>query len=294
MDSIDEIIRQQVDLVLMEDIGQGDITTTACIEPALVKAEIMAKSEGVVSGLMVVEMVFQSRDRNVQIEIVKTDGETFAGGDRIIGIEGDSRAILTGERTALNFLGHLSGIATLTAKFVEAVKGTGATILDTRKTIPGLRLLDKYAVACGGASNHRFGLYDMALIKDNHIAAAGSITKAVEKMRAFLKSDEYKKQYLIKPEHIEIEVEVENESQLREAIAGKVKRLLLDNQSTEQLAELVKIARSLDAGVKLEASGNVNLANVRKVAETGVDFISIGTLTHSAPSSDFSLKFLPQ
>ncbi|PKK83686.1 MAG: nicotinate-nucleotide diphosphorylase (carboxylating) [candidate division Zixibacteria bacterium HGW-Zixibacteria-1] len=294
MDSIDEIIRQQVDLVLMEDIGQGDITTTACIEPTLVKAEIMAKSEGVVSGLMVVEMVFQSRDKNVQIEIVKTDGETFARGDRIIGIEGDSRAILTGERTALNFLGHLSGIATLTAKFVEAVRGTGATILDTRKTTPGLRLLDKYAVACGGASNHRFGLYDMALIKDNHIAAAGSITKAVEKMRAFLKSDEYKKQYLIKPEHIEIEVEVENESQLREAIAGKVKRLLLDNQSTEQLAELVKIARSLDAGVKLEASGNVNLANVRKVAETGVDFISIGTLTHSAPSSDFSLKFLPQ
>ncbi|MEW5925013.1 MAG: nicotinate-nucleotide diphosphorylase (carboxylating), partial [Candidatus Zixiibacteriota bacterium] len=145
MDSIDQIIRQHVDLALMEDIGQGDITTTACIEPASVKAEIVAKSDGVVAGLMIVEMVFQVRDKNVKVEIIKTDGDPFVKGDRIIGIEGDSRAILTGERTSLNFLGHLSGIASLTAKFAKAVAGTGAVILDTRKTTPGLRLLEKYA-----------------------------------------------------------------------------------------------------------------------------------------------------
>ena len=292
MDSINEIIRQQVELVLMEDIGQGDITTLACIEPTMVKAEIIAKSDGVVSGLLVVEPVFESLDKNIKLDASKNDGDPFKKGDLILGIEGDSRAILTGERTALNFLGHLSGIATLTSTFVARVSGTGVQILDTRKTTPGLRLLEKYAVACGGGTNHRFGLYDMALIKDNHIAAAGSITGAVEKMHSFLKSEDYSKRFMVNPEDVEIEVEVENETQLREALDCGIKRLLLDNQSPEQLAGLVKIARSLDAEAKLEASGNVNLDNVRQIAETGVDFISIGALTHSAPSSDFSLRFL--
>lgn len=292
MNSIDEIIRQQVELVLMEDIGQGDITTLACIEPVTVRAEIVAKSDGVIAGLLVVEPVFESLDKDIRLEAGKNDGDPFKNGDRILSIEGDSRAILTGERTALNFLGHLSGIATLTSKFVARISGTGAQILDTRKTTPGLRLLEKYAVACGGGTNHRFGLYDMALIKDNHITAAGSITKAIEKMRAFLQSEDYSKRFLVNPENVEIEVEVESETQLREALGGNVKRLLLDNQSPEQLSGLVKIARSLDANVKLEASGNVNLDNVRQIAETGVDFISIGALTHSAPSSDFSLRFL--
>ena len=292
MDSIDEIIRQQVELVLMEDVGQGDITTLACIEPVNVKAEIMAKSDGVIAGLLVVEPVFESLDKNIRLDAGKNDGDPFKKGDRILSIEGDSRAILTGERTALNFLGHLSGIATLTSKFVARISGTGASILDTRKTTPGLRLLEKYAVACGGGTNHRFGLYDMALIKDNHITAAGSISKAVGKMRTFLQSEDYSKRFLVNPEDVEIEVEVENEAQLREVLNLGVRRLLLDNQSPEQLAGLVKVARSLDADIKLEASGNVSLENVRQIAETGVDFISIGALTHSAPSSDFSLKFL--
>jgi len=292
MDSIEEIISQQVELVLMEDVGQGDITTLACIEPKTVRAEIVAKSDGVVAGLIAVEQTFVKLDSKITLDVHKNDGDPFQAGDKIISIEGDSRAILTAERTALNFLGHLSGIATLASKFVKKVTGTGAVILDTRKTTPGLRLLEKYAVACGGGSNHRFGLYDMALIKDNHIAAAGSITKAVEKMRAFLESEDYSRRFILKPEDVDIEVEVENDEQLREALACKVKRLLLDNQSAEQLAGLVELARSIDAGAKLEASGNVNLDNVGRIAETGVDFISIGALTHSAPSSDFSLKFI--
>jgi len=292
MDTIDEIIKQQVELVLMEDIGQGDITTLACIEPATVQAEIFAKSDGVVAGIIAAEPTFTGLDSKAKINIHKNDGDPFQKGDKIISLEGDSRALLTAERAALNFLGHLSGIATLTSKFVKKIEGTGAVILDTRKTTPGLRLLEKYAVACGGGSNHRFGLYDMALIKDNHITAAGSITNAVEKMRAYLKSEDYSRRFMLKPEDVEIEVEVENENQLREAIDCKVRQLLLDNQSINQLSGLVKLARSIDPEVKLEASGNVSLDTVRQIAETGVDCISIGALTHSAPSSDFSLRFL--
>nr|MBN2276530.1 carboxylating nicotinate-nucleotide diphosphorylase [candidate division Zixibacteria bacterium] len=294
MNTIDELILKQVELALMEDVGPGDITTLACIDNAPGRAEIVAKSEGVLAGLPVAETVFLKLDDKIKFNSIKKDGESFGPGDKIAEIDGDYRAILTAERTALNILGHLSGIASLTARFVKEVAGTGAVILDTRKTMPGLRYLEKYAVTCGGGSNHRFGLYDMALIKDNHIAAAGSVTGAVQKMRAFLSGEEFSKRFEYDSAAVEIEVEVTEISQLTEAIECGIKRLLLDNQTAASLAEMVKTARGLDPSVKLEASGNVNLPNVRAIAETGVDFISIGALTHSAVSSDFSLRVITE
>jgi nicotinate-nucleotide pyrophosphorylase (carboxylating) len=207
-------------------------------------------------------------------------------------LKGSARAVMIGERTSLNFLGHLSGIATLTSHFVEKTAGTIVKILDTRKTTPGLRYLEKYAVTCGGGENHRFGLYDMVLIKDNHIAASGSITKAIEKIKKYLVSPEFKKRFIINPEDIIIEVEIETEDQLREAVKAGTKRLLLDNQNIDQLMRMVQMARTLADDLKLEASGNINLDNVAAVAKTGVDYISIGALTHSAPSSDFSLEII--
>jgi len=292
MNNIDDMIRRQVELVLAEDIGPGDITTLATIEQAPATAEIIAKSDGVMAGLPVVATVFEKLDENVEMKPSGGDGDRFEKNTTVLSLEADSHAILVGERTALNFLGHLSGIATLTSQFVRKVSGTGVKILDTRKTTPGLRYLEKYAVACGGGANHRFGLYDMALIKDNHITAAGSITEAVEKMRRFLEKEDYRKEYLIDPKDITIEVEVVDEDQLREAIAAGVTRILLDNQSVPQLEKMVALARSLSEKVKLEASGNVNLDNVRTIAESGVDFISIGALTHSAAASDFSLRIV--
>jgi nicotinate-nucleotide pyrophosphorylase (carboxylating) len=292
MNSIDDILERQVELVLIEDIGPGDITTLACVDSFPLRAEIVAKSNGVLAGLAVASLAFMKRDEKVKIVSVREDGDYFQSGEKILSLAGNSRAILTGERTALNFLGHLSGIATLTSKFVAEVEGTGVKILDTRKTTPGLRYLEKYAVTCGGGMNHRFGLYDMVLIKDNHIAACGSIKKALERIKAFFQKDQVSEQFGIESHAIQIEVEIVDEEQLREAIASGVKRLLLDNQSIDELAHLVKLARSLSDDVLLEASGNVRLENVRQIAETGVDFISIGVLTHSAPASDFSLRVL--
>jgi nicotinate-nucleotide pyrophosphorylase (carboxylating) len=292
MDPIDEILLGQIDIALMEDIGQGDITTLGCIGDEEASAEIIAKSDGILSGFSTVHGIFLQLDYMAEIEAFKMDGDYFSKGDRIYVIHALRSAIISGERTALNFLGHLSGIATLTSQFVEKVSGHKVIILDTRKTTPGFRILEKYAVSCGGGENHRFGLYDMALIKDNHIASCGSIHEAVKRIRKFLKKPGFKKKFLFNPSEIEIEVEVENEAQLREAIGLGIKRLLLDNQSIEQLAHLVKIARGLANDLQIEASGNVTLDNVAKVAATGIDFISIGALTHSAPSSDFSLKML--
>jgi nicotinate-nucleotide pyrophosphorylase (carboxylating) len=190
----------------------------------------------------------------------------------------------------LNFLAHLSGIATYTAQFVEKVRGTNCRILDTRKTTPGWRLLEKMAVLHGGGHNHRFGLYDLILIKDNHIASAGSVKEAVRRTREYLNTPDFRLQFEMKAEDVEMEVEVTNELQVREAIEAGVKRLLLDNQSIESLQRLVTLARKLNPDVRLEASGNVTLENVAKIAATGVDYISIGALTHSAPACDFSLR----
>jgi len=281
-----------VKAALDEDVGRGDVTSLGALDPEVVKGVIVAKSDGILSGTAPAALVFETVDSANKLTCRKNDGDPFRPGDTIIELEGLNQTLLTAERTALNFLAHLSGVATLTRRFVEAVAGTGCTILDTRKTTPGFRLLEKAAVRHGGGENHRIGLYDMVLIKDNHIAAAGSVTGAVARMRDWLASPDYRLQFDQPGDSVEIEVEVKNAEELTEAIKTGVKRLLLDNQSPDSLRELVKLARGSDAGVKLEASGNMNLGNVAAVAATGVDFISIGALTHSAPASDFSMRLL--
>ena len=283
-------LRALVDSALKEDVGKGDLTSLACLEPKPVKAAITAKSNGIVSGIKPALLAFDIVDSANIIRPLKQDGDKFEPGENIIEIEGFNQTVLTSERTALNFLGHLSGIASYTNQFVEKIMHTKAIILDTRKTTPGWRFLEKEAVVHGGGQNHRYGLYDMVLIKDNHIASAGSIASAIEMTRNYLKTPEFRLQFETKADEIEIEVEVSTEVQLREAIKAGVMRLLLDNQSTESLKHLVDTAHKINSDVRLEASGNVTLENIAEVAETGVDYISIGAITHSAKASDFSLN----
>jgi nicotinate-nucleotide pyrophosphorylase (carboxylating) len=292
MIAFDEIIMRHIETALSEDIGAGDITTLATIGTEPIRFAIIAKSDGVLSGLPVADAVFHTLDETIEAVHKIEDGQDFNKGDCIVEYFGNGAAILTGERTALNYLGHLSGIASLTARFVEKVKGTGVKILDTRKTTPGLRYLEKYAVTCGGGVNHRFGLYDMVLIKDNHISASGSVSGAIDKVLDLAASGDFENSFGFPPDELIIEVEIENENQLREAIGRGISRLLLDNRSVEQLQSMVKTARSLADDIELEASGNVTIETVRQIAECGVDYISIGALTHSAPSSDFSLKVI--
>ncbi|WP_456439211.1 carboxylating nicotinate-nucleotide diphosphorylase [Caldithrix abyssi] len=264
-----------VKLALAEDIGDGDVTTDCTItEDKEIVARLLAKSDGIVAGLEVFLACFQELDPFIQFKWNKSDGDAVRPGEEIALLKGKARAILTAERTALNFLQRMSGIATLTRQMVEAVKGTRAKILDTRKTAPGLRYFDKWAVRIGGGQNHRFGLYDMVLIKDNHIAACGGIRQAVERVRAC-----DKKQRLI-------EVEVKNLDELREAIDSGVDRILLDNMSPETMKQAVEIC---GGRIPLEASGNVTIETVRPIAESGVDFISVGALTHSVKALDVSL-----
>ena len=293
MEKLEKSVINLVKAALEEDIGRGDLTSLACLEPNPVKAIIVAKSEGILSGLKPALPVFKMVDSAIVVRPLLKDGDRFSAGDTVIEIEGFDQTILAAERTALNFLAHLSGVATLTAKFVDKVKNTRCRILDTRKTTPGWRLLEKEAVVHGGGGNHRFGLYDMILIKDNHLAAAGSVKKAVKKAYAYLYSDDLGSQFGLKAGDVEIEVEVTSDRQLTEAVEARAGRLLLDNQSLDSLRQLVTLARRLNPEVKLEASGNVSLDNVAAIAATGVDFISIGALTHSAPASDFSLRVIP-
>jgi nicotinate-nucleotide pyrophosphorylase (carboxylating) len=292
MEKLEKSVVSLVKAALEEDIGSGDLTSLACLEPNPVKAMIVAKSGGVLSGLKPALLVFKMVDSAIVVRPLLKDGDRFSAGDTIIEIDGFNQTILTAERTSLNFLAHLSGVATLTAKFVDKVKDTRCRILDTRKTTPIWRLLEKKAVVHGGGGNHRFGLYDMILIKDNHIATAGSVEEAVKKAHAYLHSDDLGSQFGLKAEDVEIEVEATSDQQLAEAIEAGASRLLLDNQSPESLRQLVTLARRLNPEVKLEASGNVSLDNVAAIAATGVDFISIGALTHSAPASDFSLRVI--
>lgn len=260
---------------LAEDMGDGDITTLGTVPPeAEFEGTFTAKGPGVVAGLAVAGLTFALLDPNIMFTPLAEEGEAVVAGRIIATVQGNGRAILSGERTALNFLQRMSGIATLTRKFTEAVRGTPAVILDTRKTAPGLRLFDKWAVRMGGGQNHRFGLYDMALIKDNHITAAGSITRAVAGVRA---ADDRKRP---------IEVEVKNMAELAEAIALLPDRIMLDNMTPAQM----RTAVAFTAGrVSLEASGNVSLDTVKEIAATGVDCISVGLLTHSVRALDISL-----
>jgi nicotinate-nucleotide pyrophosphorylase (carboxylating) len=259
---------------LAEDVGEGDVTTEATVdEDATGSAEILLKEPAVVCGLAMVETVFPALDPEVRVESLVEEGTLVESGTAVARLTGSLRAILTGERTALNFLGRLSGIATLTRRYVDAVEGTGVAILDTRKTTPGLRALEKHAVAVGGGRNHRFRLDDGVLIKDNHLLAAGSIREAVERVRA------------VTP--LPVEVECDSIEQVSEALDAGADAILLDNMTPDGLLAAVVLVRRR---ARLEASGGVTLENVRAIAETGVDEISVGALTHSARSLDVSLE----
>jgi nicotinate-nucleotide pyrophosphorylase (carboxylating) len=287
----DEQIEAIVQRALAEDVGPGDVTSQWILPPEMrVRGCFLAKAEGVLAGLEVARQVFRQVDECIAFQAHKKDGDSLSVGDTPATVEGPAATILTAERTALNFLQRMSGIATLTRRYVEAVAGTKAAllrhravILDTRKTAPGLRLLDKWAVRLGGGQNHRLGLYDMVLIKDNHIAAAGGITQAVERVRQ-------RNQPGLCPEHVEglaVEVEVKSLAELKEALALSVDRIMLDNMDPDEMRRAVEVTAGR---VPLEASGNVTLENVAAIAATGVDYISVGALTHSVKALDISLE----
>ena len=270
-------IEETVQRALAEDIGHGDLTANLIAPEAYAKAQVITREDAVLCGTAWFDEVFHEVDKRLQITWHATDGEAIRAGQVLCILDGPARGLLTGERTALNFLQLLSGTATQTHRYVEAVRGTGAVILDTRKTVPGLRRAQKYAVTCGGGRNHRMGLYDAILIKENHIAAAGSVTAALQQARTTA------------PENTPIEIEIENLEQLREALAAGANHLLLDNFTPDKLRETVREAHGR---AKLEASGGIMLENIRAIAETGVDFISVGSLTKNVTAVDLSLRML--
>ena len=271
-----EAINPIIEAGLKEDVNTGDLTTDLLIAADTKTTAIMvAKADGIIAGLPVAEQIFRKLDPDIEFKTEVNDGDYVVKGDLICTINGAYRALLTGERLALNFLQRMSGIATETAKYVKAVKGYKTEILDTRKTVPGLRLLDKYAVKAGGGTNHRIGLYDMVMIKDNHISVAGGITNAVKAIRPNI------------PSNIKIEVETTNMDEVQEALNAGADIIMLDNMDNTIMTAAVKL---IDSRAKVEASGNMNLQRVREVAATGVDYISIGALTHSVVALDISQK----
>lgn len=271
-------VRAIVRRALAEDLGDGDVTSESILPPSMVlRGRFISKESGFLAGLAVAAEVFGLLDEGIAFTPIQSDGDKISSGEVIADVTGPARPILGGERVALNFMQRMSGIATATRRYVEAVKGSGAVILDTRKTAPSLRLLDKWAVSLGGGQNHRFGLYDMVLIKDNHIAAVGSIQEAVARVRA----QDARKRTIV--------VEVTDLEQLKQALALGVDRVMLDNMSLSEMEQAVR----LTAGrVPLEASGNITLENVAAVGDTGVDLISVGSLTHSVSALDISLEII--
>ena len=268
----DELIKRALD----EDMPLGDITASALFDNETCEAKVIAKEDGIVSGLVIFKRVFEIVDSNITVTLLISDGDSVDKGSILATIKGSALSILKAERTALNFLQRMSGISTETNRYVRAVKDTQCKILDTRKTVPNLRILDKLAVKHGGGVNHRFSLSDMAMLKDNHIAAAGSITKAVEKVREVIGSA------------TKIEVEVESIQALKEALNTSADWIMLDNMDNATMRECVRLT---DGKKKLEASGNMTLDRVKSVAMTGVDYISVGALTHSVKALDISLRF---
>ena len=267
-----------IETALIEDIGSGDITSDNLIAPDKKrKAYLLLKEGGIVAGLPIAELVFKKLDPDIKWYPKCEDGSRVKAGTNLVEFEGALRGLLTGERTALNFLQRMSGIATLTSKFVDRLKDTETKILDTRKTVPGLRILDKYAVRIGGGTNHRYGLFDMVIVKDNHIKAAGSIKNAV----AMIKPN-------IQP-GIKIEVEAANLDQVEEALSAGADIIMLDNMTVAMMREAAKM---VDGRVKIEASGSVRIDNIKEISETGVDFISVGALTHSVKTLDIGMYIL--
>jgi len=272
LDEIQETVRR----ALAEDIGSGDLTAGLISTVTRINACVMTREEAVLCGQMWFDEVFHQIDAAIKVQWRTHDGDLIQAGQTICDLGGPARGILTGERTALNFLQLLSATATRTRQYVDAVRGTQAVILDTRKTLPGLRKAQKYAVVCGGGRNHRLGLYDGILIKENHIAAAGSVSAALQAARHSA------------PKDIDVEIEVESVSQLREALRAGADHLLLDNFSLEDLRSAVKETRGQ---ARLEASGGITLANIRAVADCGVDYISVGDITKNLEAIDLSLRF---
>jgi nicotinate-nucleotide pyrophosphorylase (carboxylating) len=272
--------RKLIRLALAEDIGKGDITTRALrLGNSTGNASVVAKAPGIISGITAFKWVYETLSPVVTFHIFKRNGSIVVPGDDVIHIKGPLEIILMGERTAMNFLGHLSGVATMTHHMVKAIKDYPSLILDTRKTMPGLRRLEKQAVKDGGGTNHRLGLFDMYLVKENHVAAAGGLEKALERVERHRKRTGAK-----------IEVEVRNIDELRLALKYRPDYILLDNFTIAMLKKGVRLSREFDPKVILEASGNVSLETVRRIAATGVDRISAGRITHSAPALDLSLK----
>jgi nicotinate-nucleotide pyrophosphorylase (carboxylating) len=270
-----EYLDALIDAALREDVGAGDITTDAIVAPEMTcRGKVVCKEDGVAAGMPVLRRVFELVDERIQIDLKVKDGDRVQDGTIVARLAGPARGILAGERVSLNFLQHLSGIASLTARYVKAVEGTKCVILDTRKTTPGLRLLEKYATRTGGATNHRMGLYDDVLVKDTHLALANGVTPALRAIRR------------AHPE-APINVEVSNLQELEQALADKAPRLLLDNFSPGQVREAMQMIRGR---ARVEISGGVSLTNARAFALAGADYISVGALTHSATALDFSLK----
>lgn len=292
---------------LEEDLGgkrdaSGDITAVATVAAdSQARASIFAKQPAVVAGLPLIARVFTTLDSRLACEALAVEGEEVKPGRAVFRVAGATRSILAAERTALNFLAHLSGVATTTRQFVGAIAGTRARIRDTRKTTPLHRALEKYAVTAGGGANHRFGLYDAMLIKENHIAAAGGVGEAIRRAQAVAAANETAIREMTAYESFQppasapmvVQVEVRNEAELREALAAGAQSVLLDNQTPDMAAKLVSIARSISRACIVEVSGGVTLSNVRAYAESGADYIAIGAITHSAPAADFSLLIEP-
>lgn len=274
----DQLIKSIIKLAIEEDIAGGDITTNSLVPESIkATAEMTMKADGVISGIDIAIAVFKELDKDTVCTKFVNDGDKVKRGDKILKVEGSYRVLLSAERSSLNFLQRLSGIATETSKYVSALENTQTKVLDTRKTVPGMRMLDKKAVKDGGGTNHRIGLYDMVLIKDNHIKVAGGILKAVGQIKSVV------------PSSIKIEVEVTNMEEVKEAIQSGADIIMLDNMTTAQMAEAVKF---IDNRAKTEASGNMSLERIKEVAQTGVDFISVGALTHSVKALDISMNIV--
>ncbi|MBN2041136.1 MAG: carboxylating nicotinate-nucleotide diphosphorylase [Spirochaetes bacterium] len=274
----DDDIRPVIILALREDIGDGDITTNAIFNGnGNSEAVIIANEDGIFCGGEVVKLIYKEIDPTVSVSILKKDGKKIKKGDKVIKIKGHVKSLLTGERTCMNFIQRMSGIATKTGRICSQLKGTGITLLDTRKTAPGLRLLDKYSVKCGGGQNHRIGLFDMVMIKDNHIKAAGSITESVKRIR-----DIYGKKY-------RIEVETTTIDEVKEACACKPDFIMLDNMDKAMMQQAIK---QVNGYAKIEISGNLDEDRLKEISDLKIDFISVGALTHSVRAFDLSMKML--
>lgn len=274
------MLEEIIDNALAEDIGEGDHSTMACVpENAWGKARLLVKEPGILAGVELAEMIFKRFDTNLKIEVLIKDGAQVKAGDVAFVIEGSSRSILSTERLVLNFMQRMSGIATQTNRICQLIEGTSVKLLDTRKTTPGIRFLEKWAVRIGGGYNHRFALYDMIMLKDNHIDYAGGIRPAIERTQAYLKET---------GKRLKIEVEVRNETELKEVLdCGGVDRIMLDNFTPDEIRKVLPL---IPENYETEASGGITELTIRDYAETGVHFISVGALTHSVKSLDLSLK----